>query len=169
MEGIYYINGQARIGSDDFTTLADVDSAVQVLQKQEQKEFYGSSPTPKRTHTLKHPCTIKFQKCPFNNDQLEYLAGYTSAVSTLDDGTTVSAKYSLTSEATQRPEVALLVAGSDDLTGKKVEIKSAKCKLMTDIDFTLAVQDFSMMELEFLCLQPTDDVTDDYVSINFES
>lgn len=171
MAGIFFIDGTVEVKiegeEEDSGVITDVDSMVSVVQKQEQKIFKGASVVAKEAHTINQDCTIKIQKCPFTKEQLAVLCGIPEDVtSTLADDVTVSTKYSVSSTPIQRPLLNLLIKGSDDLTGKKVEVLATRCKLVNDFDFSMAVGDFALQELEFLVLKPT---IGDYVSLNFEN
>jgi len=177
MASIYLMNGtaKARILVDAVLTdqeiLVDIDSMVSITNKQEQKVFKGASPTPKEVHTIGMEERIKIQKCPFNKNQLSVLCGFTKDESDVlpSDDATEATTYTLTNAPTQRAVVDLLIEGTDDLTGKAIEIHAPKAVLINDFDFSMSVNDYSMQELEFLVLRGDQAATDTHVQIAVEN
>lgn len=152
---VMFINGTITVdpsGTPDVTTLDD-SNAVIIMNENENLFFAGSHPTNIEMHTVKFKGKLVLKNVPFRKETLEKILGMTTAAGTLADGVTVSqnSKQSL-STGYDKPEIEVLIKGSDNTTGARIEVYSAKAVVTNNLEIPLSSNEFFQQDIELECL-----------------
>jgi hypothetical protein len=152
---VLFINGTITIdpsGTPDLTTLADA-SAVVLAMENENLFFAGAHPSNVEMHTVKFKGRLVLKNVPFRKETLEKILGLTTAAGTLADGVTVSQNSKATLAAGfQKPEIEVLIKGTDDATGARVEIYAAKAVVTNNLEIPVSSSEFFQQDIELECL-----------------
>jgi len=152
---VLFINGTITIapsGTPDTTTLADA-SAVVLAMENENLFFAGAHPSNVEMHTVKYKGRLVLKNVPFRKETLEKILGLTTAAGTLADGVTVSQNSKATLAAGfQKPEIEVLIKGTDDATGARIEIYAAKAVVTNNLEIPVSSSEFFQQDIELECL-----------------
>ena len=152
---VLFINGTITVdpaGTPDVTTLDD-SNAVILMNENENLFFAGAHPTNIEMHTVKYKGKLVLKNVPFRKETLEKILGMTTAAGTLADGVTVSqnSKQSL-SAGYEKPEIAILIKGTDNTTGARIEISCPKAVVTNNLEVPLSSNEFFQQDIELECL-----------------